>query len=96
MIIFYLLLWWHFPVLIVILMFVSGLICYLFPRFPSFIIMLLNVLMGFVYSIIINAEALSFLIVCVTVIFTLIPILLVKYTIHLKRKADEMYNSDDL
>lgn len=78
-----------------LIMFISGLISFLLQRFPSYIIVLISGLIGYIYSIVVNAEALAFLIVMINVIFSLVPILLVKYTIYLRTKAVEMYNLED-
>lgn len=93
MLAFYFLIWWHFLVMIMVIMIISGIVCFLFPRFPSFIIILTSGFIGYLYSLIINGEALAFIIITINIVVSIIPVLLVKYVLFLQRKAMEMKNS---
>jgi hypothetical protein len=84
--VFYFQIWWHFLVLIMSIMIVSGLVSYLLPRIPIFIIVAVSGLLGYIYSILIDGQGLVTFIVLVVIAASLIPILLAKYAIFLRDK----------
>ena len=80
--------------MIMMIMLISGTVSFLFPRFPSLIILIASGLIGFVYSLFIDGEALMFSIVAINIVVSLIPILMFKYLFYLQRKAEKMQKSD--
>ena len=80
--------------MIMMIMLISGTVSFLFPRFPSLIILIASGLIGFVYSLFIDGEALMFSIVVINIVVSLIPILMFKYLFYLQRKAEEMQTLD--
>ncbi len=91
---FYFSLWWHFFVLVMIIMLVSGLVSFIFKNFPSWIILIMSGFIGFIYSLIVNAVGIAFLIVPICIVFSLIPILLAKFAAMLKEKEKKIKESD--
>ena len=91
---FYFLIWWHFLVMIMMIMLISGTVSFLFPRFPSLIILIASGLIGFAYSLFIEDEAWMFYMVVINIVVSLIPILMFKYLFYLQRKAEEMQKMD--
>ena len=91
---FYFLVWWHFLTMIMMIMLISGTVSFLFPRFPSSIILIASGLIGFVYSLFIDGEALMFSIVVINIVGSLIPVLMFKYLFYLQRKAEKMQKLD--
>ncbi|WP_347789600.1 hypothetical protein [Solibacillus sp. CAU 1738] len=90
MLLFFLLNNWHFFVLVMILMMVGGLISFLFPRFPSLLVILLFAVIGLIYAFVYNVQDISILLITTICIFTLIPIALVKYTLYLQQLAERL------
>lgn len=88
--VFYFLLYWHFLVMIMLLIIFAGMITFLVPRFPSVVLLILSGLIGFVYSILIEFKDASFFFISINLVGTSIPILLIRYLKFLKRKAEEM------
>lgn len=80
--------------MITMVMIISGIVSYLFPRFPSLIILLTSGLIGFVYSLFIDGEGLAFYIIIINIVVSLFSILMFKYAFYLQRKAEEMEESD--
>ncbi|GEM_PF-1953781 len=87
---FYFLLYWHFLMMIMFLMLFSGIITLLYSQFSSIVVLIVSGLIGFVYSILIEIKDSSFLFISINLIVTVIPILLMRYLLFLKRKAEEM------
>ncbi|MFC9541109.1 hypothetical protein ACFTQ7_14625 [Lysinibacillus sp. NPDC056959] len=88
--VFYLLLYWHFLVMIMLVIIFAGMITFLFPRFSSIVLLILGGLIGFVYSIFIDYKDASFFFISINLVVSSIPILLIRYLHFLKRKAEEM------
>ncbi|MFJ6264624.1 hypothetical protein [Lysinibacillus xylanilyticus] len=84
------LLYWHFLVMVMLIIIFAGIISFLFPRFPSIVVLIISGLMGFVYSICMDFKDGSLFFISINVVVTSIPILLIKYLLFLKRKAEEM------
>ncbi|WP_339217441.1 hypothetical protein [Ornithinibacillus sp. FSL M8-0202] len=87
---FYFTLWWHFLVLIMLIMLGSGLVSFTFKRFPSWIILIVSGLVGLIYSIVVDAVSLTILIVPICIVFSLIPILFAKFAVLLKEKEQQI------
>ena len=80
--------------MIILIMIISGTVSFIFPRFPSLIIVIASGLIGFVYSLFIDGEELKVYIVVINIVVSLIPILMFKYLFYLQRKAEEMQKLD--
>lgn len=91
---FYLMVWWHFLVLITLIMLVSGLVSFIFHRSPSWVIIIVCGLIGFIYSIIVDAVGLATIIVSICIVFSLIPILFAKFAVLLKEKENQAKKND--
>ena len=80
--------------MIILIVIISGTVSFIFPRFPSLIILIASGLIGFVYSLFIDGEELKVYIVVINIVVSLIPILMFKYLFYLQRKAEEMQKLD--
>ncbi|MCL1694419.1 MULTISPECIES: hypothetical protein [unclassified Lysinibacillus] len=87
---FYVLLYWHFLVMVMVMMIFAGMITFICPRFPSIVVLLICGLIGFVYSICIDFKEASLFFIGINLVASSIPILLIRYLLFLKRKAEEM------
>jgi len=87
---FYFLLYWHFLVMIMLIMIFAGIITFLFPQFPSIVVLIISGLVGFVYSICIDFKDGIYFFISINLVVTSIPILLIRYLLFLNRKAEEM------
>ncbi|MGE7998960.1 hypothetical protein ACQKOF_09830 [Lysinibacillus sp. NPDC093190] len=87
---FYFLLYWHFLLMVMVIMIVAGIITFLFPKFPSIVVLIISGVMGFVYSICIDFKDASLFFIGINCVVSLISILLIRYLLFLKRKAEEM------
>ena len=88
MLLFFLLNNWHFFVLVMILMFIGGLISYVYPRFSPYLVLLIFAGIGYFYALYFQVPNLAILLMAIICLFTLIPIALVKYTLYLQHVAD--------
>jgi hypothetical protein len=77
-----------------LIMLVSGLVSFMFRRFPSWVIIVLSGLIGYIYSIIVDAADLATIIVSICIVFSLIPILLAKLAVLLKEKENQVKKND--
>lgn len=77
--VFYFLFYEHFLVMIMLVIIFTGIITFLFPRFPSIVLLILSGLVGFVYSIFIGYKDTSFFFICINLVVSSIPILFIKY-----------------
>jgi hypothetical protein len=80
----------HFSILILVLMALSGLISFLIPRLSTLVMVGILGVIGYMYAIFINGEAVALSIISIIIVTSLIPIFLVKYTLHLQQKAEQM------
>ncbi|MFT9816066.1 hypothetical protein [Lysinibacillus sp. NPDC056185] len=87
---FYFLIYWHFLLMVMVIMIVAGIVTFLFPKFPSIVVLIISGLMGFVYSICIDFKDGIYFFISINVVVASIPILLIRYLLFLKRKAEEM------
>ncbi|MGE7674376.1 hypothetical protein ACQKMV_12445 [Lysinibacillus sp. NPDC094403] len=87
---FYFLLYWHFLVMIMVIMIVAGNITFLIPKFLSIVVLIISGLIGFVYSICIDFKDSIYFFISINLVVTSIPILLSRYLLFLNRKAEEM------
>ena len=86
----YFLTYWHFILMITLMMILSIVISFRFPRFPFYIVLIGSGLIGYVYAVMVNLEEFSFNLIAANVYATFIATLLVKWGYYLRKKADEM------
>lgn len=89
-VILYLAIYSHFSILILVLMALSGLISFLIPRLSTLLIIGILGLIGYLYAFFLHSEAAAFSIISIIIITSLVPIFLVKYTLYLQQKAEQM------
>ena len=86
----YLTIYSHFSILMLVLMALSGLISFLIPRLPLLFMVVLLGTISYLYALLFDMEALAPSIISIIIATSSIPILLVKYTLYLQRKAEQM------
>lgn len=86
----YLTIYSHFSILIVVLMALSGLISYFIPRLPVAFILILLGITGYLYAVFIHGEAVALSIISLIILTSSVPIFLVKYTLYLQQKAEQL------
>ncbi|MGM9950614.1 MAG: hypothetical protein ACI33P_10830 [Lysinibacillus sp.] len=80
----------HFSILILVLMALSGLISFLIPRLPFLFMVVILGMISCIYAFIFDIETLAPSIISIIIVTSSIPILLVKYTLYLQRKAEQL------
>ncbi|WP_431030222.1 hypothetical protein [Lysinibacillus sp. LZ02] len=86
--------YWHYLVMLMLIMILATVSSLLFPRVPLYILLIVSGLMGYIYSILAYLEAGMLFIIVMNLFVALVPILLIKYLQFLKRKADETEQQD--
>ena len=86
----YLTIYSHFFILMLVLMALSGLISFLIPRLPFLLMIVVLGMISYLYAFLFDMEALAPSIISIIIATSSIPILLVKYTLYLQRKAEQM------
>ena len=86
----YLAIYSHFSILMLVLMAISGLISFLAPRLPFLFMVVILGVIGCIYAFIFDVQTLAPSIISIIIATSSIPILLVKYTLYLQRKAEHM------
>ena len=86
----YLTIYSHFSILMLVLMALSGLISFLMPRLPFLLMAVMLGVIGCIYAFIFDMAALAPSIISIIIATSSIPILLVKYTLYLQRKAEQL------
>ena len=82
--------YWHFPVMVMLIMIVSGVISFRFSRFPFYIVLIGSGLIGYVYAFMADLAQFSLNLIAANVYAAFIATLLVKWGYYLRQKADEM------
>ena len=82
--------YWHFPVMVMLIMIVSGVISFRFSRFPFYIVLIGSGLIGYVYAFMADLAQFSFNLIAANVYAAFIVTLLVKWGYYLRQMADEM------
>ena len=82
--------YWHFPVMVMLIMIISGVISFRFPRFPFYIVLIGSGLIGYVYAFMADLAQFSLNLIAANVYAAFIVTLLVKWGYYLRKKADEM------
>lgn len=87
---FYFQLYWHFLLMIMVMIILAGLITFLIPRIPSVYVLAFSGLIGLIYSRLIEMEQTYLFFISINLLTTILPILLIRYLQYLKRTAEEM------
>jgi len=87
---FYFQLYWHFLLMIMVIIILAGLITFLIPRIPSVLVLAFSGLIGLIYSRLIEMEQAYLFFISINLLTTILPILLIRYLQYLKRTAEEM------
>ena len=82
--------YWHFPVMVMLIMIISGVISFRVPRFPFYIVLIGSGLIGYVYAFMVDLAQFSLNLIAANVYAAFIVTLLVKWGYYLREKADEM------
>ena len=82
--------YWHFPVMVMLIMIISGVISFRVPRFPFYIVLIGSGLIGYVYAFMADLAQFSLNLIAANVYAAFIVTLLVKWGYYLRQKADEM------
>lgn len=82
--------YWHFPVMVMLIMIISGVISFRVPRFPFYIVLIGSGLIGYVYAFMVDLAQFSLNVIAANVYAAFIVTLLVKWGYYLRQKADEM------
>lgn len=86
----YLTIYSHFSILMLVLMALSGLISFLIPRLPFLFMAVVLGMVGCTYAFTFDMAAVAPSIISIIIATSSIPILLVKYTLYLQRKAEQL------
>ena len=82
--------YWHFIVMVTLIMILSIVISFRFPRFPFYIVLIGSGLIGYVYAFMADLAQFSLNLIAANVYAAFIVTLLVKWGYYLRKKADEM------
>ena len=82
--------YWHFPVMVMLIMIISGVISFRVPRFPFYIVLIGSGLIGYVYAFMADLAQFSLNLIAANVYAAFVTTLLVKWGYYLRQKADEM------
>ena len=83
-------LYWHFIVVIISVMLLSGVISYLLPRLNFVLIVITSGLIGYLYTVVIEVKDLAVISIGITVVCSLLVIGVARYMLFLKRKGEEL------
>ena len=83
--------YWHFPVIAILIMVLSSLMYYAFPRLPFYLVPIASGVIGYVYALLLNLTiGLSLYMVIRSVYLAIIPIIVIECGLFLRRKADKL------
>ena len=86
----YFLTYWHFIVMVILIMVLSIVISFRVPRFPFYIVLIGSGLIGYVYTVMVHVGEFSLNVIAANVYAAFIATLLVKWGYYLRQKADQM------
>ena len=86
----YFLTYWHFIVMVILIMIFSIGISVRVPRFPFYIVLIGSGLVGYVYASMTDLAQFSLNLIAANVYAAFIATLLVKWGYYLRQKADQM------
>ena len=82
--------YWHFIVMVTLIMILSIVISFRVPRFPFYIVLIGSGLIGYVYTVMVHLGEFSLNVIATNVYAAFIATLLVKWGYYLRQKADEI------
>ena len=82
--------YWHFPVMVMLIMIISGVISFRVPRFPFYIVLIGSGLIGYVYAFMADLAQFSLNLIAANVYAAFVTTLLVKWGYYLRQKANQM------
>lgn len=83
--------YWHFPVTVMLIMVLSSLVYYAFPRVPFYLVLIASGVIGYGYALLLNlTTGLSLYMVIRFVYLAIIPIVVIEFGLFLRRKADKL------
>lgn len=82
--------YWHFIVMVVLVMILSGYIGFRFPRFPFYIVLIASGLIGYGYSVMTHLQEISYVFIIFNVYIAIVPIILIEWGIYMRNKANEL------
>ena len=82
--------YWHFIVMVILIMIFSIGISVRVPRFPFYIVLIGSGLVGYVYTVTVHVGQFSLNVIAANVYAAFIATLLVKWGYYLRQKADQM------
>ena len=82
--------YWHFPVMVILIMILSIVISFRVPRFPFYIVLIGSGLIGYVYAFMADLAQFSLNLIAANVYAAFIVTLLVKWGYYLRQKANQM------
>ena len=85
----YFITYWGFMVMVTLIVILSIVISFRFPRFPFYIVLIGSGLIGFVYAFTTDLGKFSLNLIACNVYAAFIATLLVKWGYYLRKKADE-------
>ena len=86
----YFLTYWDFIVMVTLIMILSIVISFRFPRFPFYIVLIGSGLLGFVYAFTADLEQYLFNLIAANIYAAFIATVLVKWGYYLRQKADKV------
>ena len=86
----YFLTYWHFIVMVMLIMILSIGISVRVPRFPFYIVLIGSGLVGYVYAFMTDLTQFSLNVIIANVYAAFIATLLVKWGYYMRQKADQM------
>lgn len=82
--------YWHFIVMVMLVMIISGYIGFRLPRFPFYIVLIASGIVGYVYSVMIHMQEISYVFIISNVYMSIVPIIVIQWGIYMRGKADEI------
>ena len=86
----YFLTYWHFIVMVALIMILSMGISVRVPRFPFYIVLIGSGVVGYIYAFMTDLEQFSLNLIAANVYAAFIATLLVKWGYYLRQKADQI------
>ncbi|RLQ92367.1 hypothetical protein [Falsibacillus albus] len=90
----YYLLYWHFLLMVVLILILSALVSVLFPRIHFLFLILASGLAAYFYTVVVEVKDLTLFTIIVNSTFSFIGIGYVKCLIYLKKKGEEYQDSN--
>ncbi|WP_332645875.1 hypothetical protein [Lysinibacillus sp. 54212] len=82
-------LYWHFIIMVLLVMIFSGVMAFRFPRFPFSIVLMASGIIGYIYGVMTNLDEIAFIFIVINVFYSIVPIVLIEWAMYMRHKADE-------